>query len=223
LRVTLRARLNSLGAMLLVGLTGNIASGKSEVARLLRERGATLIDADVLAREAVQPGTKALETIVGIWGKEVLDPDGTLDRGALRRIAFSDQAELEKLNAIVHPEVTRLRDAEIEKARARGDKVVVCVIPLLFERNLANDFDYVVLVDAPRALRLERLAETRGLEETEAMNMIASQMPAELKLARADYSIDNVGSLEDLEKKVDKLWTTLNKKASGSRRTAVVS
>jgi dephospho-CoA kinase len=209
--------------MLLVGLTGNIASGKSEVARLLRERGATLIDADVLAREAVQPGTKALETIVGIWGKEVLDPDGTLDRGALRRIAFSDQAELEKLNAIVHPEVTRLRDAEIEKARARGDKVVVCVIPLLFERNLANDFDYVVLVDAPRALRLERLAETRGLEETEAMNMIASQMPAELKLARADYSIDNVGSLEDLEKKVDKLWTTLNKKASGSRRTAVVS
>ena len=209
--------------MLLVGLTGNIASGKSEVARLLGERGATLIDADVLAREAVKPGTKALEKIVQSWGKEVLSPDGTLDRGALRRIAFSDQSELEKLNAIVHPEVTRLRDLEIEKAKSRGDKVVVCVIPLLFERNLVNDFDYVVLVDAPRALRLERLAETRGLEETDAMNMIASQMPAELKRARADYCIENVGSLSDLEKHVDRLWAALNKKASGSRRTAGVS
>lgn len=209
--------------MLLVGLTGNIASGKSEVARLLGERGATLIDADVLAREAVRPGTTALQKIVDTWGKEVLAPDGSLDRGALRGIAFSDQAELEKLNAIVHPEVTRLRDAELEKARSRGDKVVVCIIPLLFERNLVNEFDYVVLVDAPRALRLERLVETRGLEETEAMNMIASQMPAELKRARADHSIENVGSLEDLERDVDKLWAALNKKAAGSRRTVGVS
>lgn len=204
--------------MLLVGLTGNIASGKSEVARLLGERGATLIDADILAREAVEPGTKALEKIVESWGQEVLAPDGTLDRGGLRRIAFSDQAQLEKLNAIVHPEVTRLRDLAIEKAKARGDKVVVCVIPLLFERNLANDFDYIVMVDAPRALRLERLAEKRGMEETDAMNMIASQMPAELKRARADYCMENVGSLEDLQRGVDKLWDTLNKKAAGSRR-----
>src|SRR4051812_22819365 len=103
--------------MLLVGLTGNIASGKSEVARLLGERGATLIDADLLAREAVEPGTKALDKITASWGKEVLAADGTLDRGALRRIAFSDPAQLEKLNAIVHPEVTRLRDIQIEKAR----------------------------------------------------------------------------------------------------------
>ena len=209
--------------MLLVGLTGNIASGKSEVARLLAERGAQLIDADVLAREAVEPGTRALEKIVEIWGKEVLSPDGTLDRGALRRIAFSDQAQLEKLNAIVHPEVTRLRDTAIATAKSRGEKVVVCVIPLLFERNLVNDFDYVVLVDAPRALRLERLAEARGLEETDAMNMIASQTPAELKRARTDYCIENVGSLEELEKDVDKLWATLEKKASGSRRPAGVS
>lgn len=209
--------------MLLAGLTGNIASGKSEVARLLGEKGATLIDADRLAREAVTPGTDALGKIVADWGKEVLSADGSLDRGALRRIAFSDQAQLEKLNAIVHPEVTRLRDLEIEKAKERGDNVVVCVIPLLFERNLVNDFDYIVLVDAPRALRLERLAASRGLEETDAMNMIASQMPAELKRARADYCIENVGSLEDLQRHVDKLWTTLQKKAAASRRTAGVS
>jgi dephospho-CoA kinase len=209
--------------MLLVGLTGNIASGKSEVARLLGERGAKLIDADVLAREAVKPGTKALDKIVETWGEEVLAPDGSLDRGALRRIAFSDQAQLEKLNAIVHPEVTRLRDLAIAEAKSRGDKIVVCVIPLLFERNLVNDFDYIVLVDAPRALRLERLAEARGMDETDAMNMIVSQMPAELKKARADYSIENVGSLEDLQRAVDKLWATLNKKAAGTRRTAGVS
>lgn len=209
--------------MLLVGLTGNIASGKSEVARLLGERGATLIDADLLAREAVKPGTAALARIVESWGKEVLAPDGSLDRGALRRIAFSDQVQLEKLNAIVHPEVTRLRDLEIGRARARGDKVVVCIIPLLFERNLVNDFDYIVLVDAPRALRLERLAEARGLEETEAMNMIASQMPAELKRARADYCMENVRSLEDLQREVDRLWAQLNERAAGSRRTAGVS
>ena len=209
--------------MLLVGLTGNIASGKSEVAKLLGERGATLIDADTLAREAVEPGTGALEKITRSWGKEVLSPDGALNRGALRRIAFSDQAQLEKLNAIVHPEVTRLRDAAIEKAKSRGDSIVVCVIPLLFERNLVSDFDYIVLVDAPRALRLERLAETRGLDEADAMNMIASQMPAELKRARADYCIENTGSLSDLEKRVDKLWATLNKKAAISRRSAGVS
>ncbi len=209
--------------MLLVGLTGNIASGKSEVARMLGQRGAMLIDADTLAREAVRPGTDALKRIVDRWGKDVLATDGTLDREALRRIVFSDTVELEKLNSIVHPEVTRLRDIEVERARKRGDRIVVCVIPLLFERGLVNDFDYIVLVDAPRAVRLERLSTARGLEETDAMNMIASQMPAELKRARADYVIENVGSLEDLNRDVDRLWATLTKKTSGSARTAKVS
>jgi dephospho-CoA kinase len=206
--------------MLLVGLTGNIASGKSEAARLLGEHGATLIDADVLAREAVRPGSDALQSIVARWGKELLAPDGTLDREALRQIAFADSAELEKLNSFVHPEVTRLRDLEIEKARARGDQIVVCVIPLLFERGIVNDFDYIVLVDAPRALRLERLSDSRGLNETDAMNMIASQMPAELKRARADYVIENVGSLEDLQRDVDRLWNTLEERAGEARSVA---
>src|SRR6476646_1007056 len=177
--------------MIRIGLTGNIASGKSEIAKMLADRGATVIDADLLAREAVRPETQALKDIVKRWGKDVLSEDGSLDRAALRQIVFADQTELDALNRIVHPGVTRLRDREIARAKERGDPIVVCVIPLLFERNLVEEFDAIVIVDAPRPLRLERLVSTRGLEETEAMNMIAAQMPAELKRARADYCIDN--------------------------------
>jgi dephospho-CoA kinase len=209
--------------MLLIGLTGNIASGKSEVARMLAERGATLIDADVLAREAVRPETQALRDIVKRWGKDILNDDGSLDRDALRQIVFADQDELDALNRIVHPGVTRLRDREIANARDRGDQIVVCVIPLLFERNLVEEFDAIVLVDAPRPLRLERLVTTRGLEETDAMNMIASQMPAELKRARADYCIDNSGSMDDLERDVDALWSSLQRDAEPLETAAQVS
>src|SRR5512132_3881965 len=200
--------------MLLIGLTGNIASGKSEVARMLGERCATLIDADVLAREAVGPETQALKDIVKRWGKDVVNTDGNLDRAALRRIVFADQLELDALNRIVHPGVTRLRDREIALAKERGDQIVVCVIPLLFERNLVEEFDAIVLVDSPRPLRLERLVATRKLEETDAMNMIASQMPAELKRARADFVIENDGTLDDLERDVDAPWSSLQRHAS---------
>jgi dephospho-CoA kinase len=209
--------------MLLIGLTGNIASGKSEVARMLADRGATLIDADILAREAVRPDTQALKDIVKRWGKDVLNEDGSLDRDALRQIVFADQTELDALNRIVHPGVTRLRDREIAMAKERGDQIVVCVIPLLFERNLVEEFDVIVLVDAPRPLRLERLVTTRGLEETDAMNMIASQMPAELKRARADYVIENTGSLDDLAHDVDALWSSLQRNAEPLETAAQVS
>jgi dephospho-CoA kinase len=209
--------------MLLIGLTGNIASGKSEVANMLADRGATVIDADVLAREAVQPDTQALKDIVKRWGKDILKSDGSLDRKALRQIVFADQNELDALNRIVHPGVTRLRDREIALAKERGDAIVVCVIPLLFERNLVEEFDAIVLVDSPRPIRLERLVATRGLEETDAMNMIASQMPAELKRARADYCIDNDGSLEDLERDVDALWSSLQRDEAGLETAAQVS
>jgi dephospho-CoA kinase len=209
--------------MLLIGLTGNIASGKSEVARMLAERGATLIDADVLAREAVRPETQALRDIVKRWGKDILHDDGSLDRDALRQIVFADQDELDALNRIVHPGVTRLRDREIALAKERGDPIVVCVIPLLFERNLVEEFNAIVLVDAPRPLRLERLVTTRGLEETDAMNMIAAQMPAELKSARADFIIENTGSLDDLERDVDALWSSLQRNAEPLETAAQVS
>ena len=192
--------------MMLVALTGNIASGKSTVARMLAARGATLVDADVLAREVVRAGTPAYDAIVERWGADVLAPDGVLDRAALRARVFADPDELEALNAIVHPEVGRLRDERVAEARARGARVVVCDIPLLFERNLADDFDVVILVDAPRPLRLERLVRDRALRATEAMAMIAAQMPAELKRARADFVIDNVGTTYELEREVDRVW-----------------
>ena len=192
--------------MRLIGLTGNIASGKSSVADMFAERGATIIDADILARDAVLKGSPALQEIVARWGPEILDSDGNLDRAALRHRVFQNQADLDALNAIVHPEVQRRRSQEVAAARARGDKVVVCVIPLLFERHLADDFDTIVLVDAPRSVRLDRIVRDRGIDEAEAMKMIASQMPADLKRARADYVIENAGTREELEIEVDRVW-----------------
>ena len=195
--------------MLLVGLTGNIGSGKSTVAQLLSERGATIIDADVLARRAVEQGTPAYASIVERWGTSILAADGSIDRAALRRIVFSEPQELEQLNAMVHPEVERMRAGLVEQARQRGDRLVVCDVPLLFERRMTGDFDRIVLVDAPRPVRLERLVRERGLRETEAMDMIVAQMPAELKRARADFVIDNVGTLTQLDQRVAEVWSAL--------------
>ena len=207
--------------MLLVGLTGNIGSGKSTVAQLLSERGATIIDADVLARRAVELGTSAYASIVERWGTSILAADNLIDRAALRRIVFSEPQELEQLNAIVHPEVERMRAALVEQARQRGDRLVVCDIPLLFERRMTDSFDRIVLVDAPRPVRLERLVRERGLRETEAMDMIVAQMPAELKRARADFVIDNVGTLTQLDLRVTDVWSALLSAAEATE-TAVV-
>src|SRR5690349_8901509 len=203
--------------MLIVGLTGNIAAGKSTVARRFAERGATIVDADVLARRAVEPGMPAYTQIVRRWGREVLSPDGLLDRGVLRQQVFADQLQLEELNNIIHPEVLRMRDRLVAEARARGDRIVVADIPLLFERRLTEEFDKIVLVDAPRGVRLERLVRDRGLRETEAMDMIVAQMPAELKRARADYVIDNVGTRADVERAADDVWAALVRDAAFPR------
>lgn len=209
--------------MLLIGLTGNIASGKSTVARLLSERGATIIDADVLARRAVEVGTAAYDEIVRRWGSSVVAPDQTLDRAALRRIVFSDQSQLEELNSIVHPEVTALRSRLVADAEQRGDRMVVCDTPLLFERGITDDFDRIVLVDAPRPIRLERLVRQRGLDETEAMDMITAQMPADLKRARADYVIENTSTLRALEERVSEVWDALEREALVREGASTVS
>ena len=204
--------------MKVIGLTGNIASGKTAVAEKLASRGAVIIDADVLAREAVSRGSPALDAIVAKWGSDVLDSHGNLDRASLRHRVFADQSDLDALNEIVHPEVARLRQRDVAAARKRGEKLVVCVIPLLFEKHRADEFDAIVLVDAPRSVRLERIVRDRGIDEAEAMKMIASQMPADLKRARADYVIENAGSRADLESEVDRVWEEIagDHVASGS-------
>ena len=195
--------------MHLVGLTGNIASGKSTVAALLAASGVPIIDADLLAREAVAPGSPALRAIVDRWGPSICAPDGTLDRAALRQRVFSDPPELEALNAIVHPEVGRLRDERIAELRERGVPVAVCDVPLLFEAGLTDTVDTILLVDAPRDLRLDRLVRDRGLDPADAMAMIAAQMPAELKRSRADVVIENDGTPEQLAERVATAWKTL--------------
>lgn len=200
--------------MLLVGLTGNIASGKTEVARLFADRGARLLDADELAREAVVPGTPALDQIVARWGKEVLAEDGSLKRDELRHLVFSDPDQLDALNQIVHPGIARLRDERIATARADGVRILVYVAPLLFERKLTEECDRIVLVDAPRELRFDRLLRTRGVDEAEALNMIAAQMPAELKRAGSDYIIENTGSFAELQQAVDEVWQSLENDAA---------
>jgi dephospho-CoA kinase len=196
--------------MLLVGLTGNIAAGKSTVSHLLSERGATIIDADILARRAVERGTAAYDKIVHRWGSTVLGPDKQIDRPTLRRVVFDDHDQLKELNEFVHPEVERQRSVLVDEARERGDRIVICDIPLLFEARLVDRFDKVILVDATRPRRLERLVHERQLSETEAMKMIAAQMPAELNRARADFVIDNDGTIADLEKRVRAVWTELS-------------
>jgi dephospho-CoA kinase len=197
------------GPVLRVGLTGNIASGKSSVARVWRRLGAFIVDADELARRAVEPGTDGLRDIEALWGSRVLDSAGRLDRGALGEIVFHDSAARRALEAIVHPAVARLRDDEHQTAEAAGESLVVSDIPLLFEVGMEGDFDTIVLVDAPDATRRERLMRDRGLSREAADRVMATQMPAAEKRARAHHVIDNAGTLDDLEIAAREVWARL--------------
>lgn len=199
--------------MLKVGLTGNIAAGKSSVAEVWRSLGATVVDADELARRVVEPGTPAYAAIAAEWGSWVLEDGGALDRAALRQIVFADPDARERLEGIVHPAVAALRDEHYREAQARGEKLVVADIPLLFEVGMADDFDVVVLVDAPEETRLARLVHDRGMDADEARRMIAAQMPSELKRARADVVIENTGTRGDLQDRARDVWRDMVRRA----------
>ena len=204
-------------AVLNVALTGNIAAGKSTVVDLFRKWGATIIDADELAREAEAPGTEVLAAIVRRFGSDVLRPDGGLDRAALRAKVMGDDAALAALNAMVHPAVQRRRAELLAQARARGDAVVVNDIPLLFEVLDPRQFDVVVLVDAPAALRRTRLRSSRGLSGEEADRMIAAQMPAARKRGRSAFVIDNAGTEQELERAAKAVYKELRRLATAQR------
>ncbi|HEY6809313.1 MAG TPA: dephospho-CoA kinase [Gemmatimonadales bacterium] len=200
--------------MLNVGLTGNIAAGKSTVVDLFRAWGATVIDADALAREAEAPGSEVLAAIARRFGRDVLTADGALDRAALRGKVMGDDAALTALNAIVHPAVQGRRAELLAAARARGDALVINDIPLLFEALDPVQFDTIVLVDAPPALRRTRLRAMRGLSNDEADRMLASQMPSARKRSRSEYVIENDGDLQTLERRAREVFQELRRRAT---------
>jgi dephospho-CoA kinase len=199
--------------MLNVGLTGNIAAGKSTVVELFRTWGATIIDADALAHEAEAPGSEALAAIVRRFGPDVLAADGSLDRAALRGKVMGDDVALAALNAIVHPAVQRRRAELLAAARDRGDQLVINDIPLLFEALDPAQFDTIVLVDASPALRRTRLRAMRGLSNEEADRMLASQMPSERKRPRSEFVIENDGDLKELERRARAVYEELRRRA----------
>ena len=192
--------------MRLIGLTGGIGSGKSTVARMLAERGAAVVDADLLAREVVEPGQPALAEIAAEFGPSVLLPDGRLDRAALGAVVFADAARRERLNAITHPRVGALMQERIAAALASDAPLVAVDIPLLFEGSRQSLFEGVLLVWAPPELQLRRLVERDGMAEAEARARIAAQMPIDEKRALATWVIDNSGPLSATEAQVDEWW-----------------
>jgi dephospho-CoA kinase len=193
--------------VLRVGLTGGIGSGKSAVASALVEHGAVLIDADVLAREVVEPGTPGLARVRAEFGDAIIAPDGSLDRPALGRLVFADPGRREALNRIVHP-LVRARARELESAAAT-DSVVVHDIPLLVETGQAGSFDLVLVVDAPDEVRLERLVADRGMSPQDVRARISAQADRATRLAAADVVLDNSGSPAQLRAQVDRLWPRL--------------
>jgi dephospho-CoA kinase len=197
--------------VLRVGLTGGIGAGKSEVTRRLAELGAVIIDADLLAREVVVPGTSGLDEVVRHFGTGVLGRRGDLDRAALAARVFDDPGERRVLESIIHPRVRSLA-AEIEAA-ADPDAVVVHAIPLLVETGQAGSFDIVVVVEAPGSERLGRLMRDRCMTEEQAQSRIDSQASARQRVEAADVVIDNTGGLDALRARVDQVWNDLSLKA----------
>ncbi|MGI8645337.1 MAG: dephospho-CoA kinase [Nocardioides sp.] len=191
-----------------VGLTGGMASGKSAVAAILAELGAVVIDADLLAREVVAPGTDGLAEVVTAFGPDVVSDAGELDRPAMGVIVFADPEKRRALEAIIHPRV-RARAAEIEAA-APADAVVVHDIPLLAETGQAGSFDAVVVVDGPVETQVERMTGLRGLTEDEARSRVAAQATRDERLAVATYVVDNKGSLDDLRVRVTEVYEALS-------------
>jgi dephospho-CoA kinase len=197
-----------------VGLTGNVASGKSLVAQHFADWGATVVDADQLVHEVQSPGSPVLKAIAERFGSAVVSPVGELRRDRLRAIILGDAAARADLNAIVHPAVQSRRATLLEAARTRGDLVVVNDIPLLFEVLDPADFDLIVLVDAPAAMRRDRLITLRGLSSAEADRLMAVQNPSDDKRARSHIVVKNVTDLEALEDVARTAWGTIRQHAA---------
>lgn len=196
--------------MLIVGLTGGYASGKSTVAKMFVELGAVLIDADQLAREVVEPVKAAWFEIVAHFGKGILLENREIDRKALGEIVFRDKEERERLNAIVHPKVLEEELRAIEMIREREpDAIVILSVPLLIESGHYRHCDRIVVVTVDEETHIKRLIKRDGFSREEAIRRISAQMPLSEKVKYADFVIDNSGSLEDTESQVRNILNTL--------------
>jgi dephospho-CoA kinase len=202
--------------MHLIALTGGIASGKSLVSARLAEHGAVVIDADLLAREVVEPGTPALKAIADQFGASVIDSDGRLDRAALGTIVFADPEGLELLNGITHPAVRTLTRERIAAAEtADSDAIVVYDVPLLAETNVAHGYDVVVVVEADEAERIRRMVDNRAMSRDDAERRLRSQATDDERRAIADVVIDNSGTIEQTLAQADALWERVTGSAAG--------
>lgn len=197
--------------MLLVGLTGGIGAGKSTVSALLRERGAVIVDADQIARDLQLAGSPVLDRMAERFGDQIIRPDGSLDRAAVAAIVFGDsdeaKAALADLNGIVHPAMQDEIERQI-RAHAGTDRIVVLDFPLLGE-NPRDDIAATVVVDVPHDLAVQRLVDSRGMDEADARRRIASQVGRDERRARATHVVDNSGDLAELEGRVADLWREL--------------
>ncbi len=199
--------------MLSAALTGNVAAGKSTVAGLWRAQGVPVISADALARTVVEPGSEGLAAVVQLLGPDVLAPDGSMDRAAVRDRVFKDAEARRTLEMLLHPRIAALRAEWVREREAEGVPLAVAEIPLLFEAGLAREFDATVLVDAPEDERLRRLVEVRGLDRDEARRIMEAQMDAQTKRGLADFVVENGGTMPELEVEAARVLTALWRRA----------
>ncbi len=196
--------------MFLVGLTGGVASGKSTISTMLAKMGAEVIDADLVAREVVEPGTQGLKEIAAVFGNEIIQPDGSLSRAALAEQIFTDPAKRTKLEAILHPLIKQRTMQHIAQSKR---SIVVYVVPLLVESKVEYPFDLVITVESGVEKQIQRLRDNRGLTEDQAQSRIHAQASEAQRVARANIRLDGSVSISELESEVSKLWELLIQKA----------
>lgn len=195
--------------MLLIGLTGGIGSGKSTVAAMLRDQGIRVVDADQIAREVVEPGQPALAELVEVFGQDILNDDGSLNRQELANRAFATEEATNALNAITHPRIEQETQRQFALAAAEKENFLVYDMPLLVERGLHEEMDMVIVVHTDIEERVRRLVEHRGLDEDDVRRRMSHQVDDVTRLASADVLIDNNGSVDHLRKQVDDFLATL--------------
>jgi dephospho-CoA kinase len=194
----------------LVGVTGGIATGKSTVAKMLEELGAPVIDYDVLSRKVVEPGRPALQDIVDDFGKDILKPDGTLDRDQLRKVVFQDESKRKKLERFIHPRLGALFQEEVHRITQKDQNAIIqVVVPLLLETRMQDRFDCLLMVYTPESVQLERLMKRDRNSKELALQIIGAQMPVEEKKKLCDLVVDNSGALDHTREQVKAVWLRL--------------